>query len=93
MAGPGDNRKSNPYAPVDLEPLHRAVSGCVRAISGEREAEVVFSRDRPGMSGHQIRLPEFSKRPTPEELAVVREAPARPRLAVDVPPRALGGEL
>ncbi|MEO1985428.1 MAG: cobaltochelatase subunit CobT [Martelella sp.] len=72
MAGPGDNRKSNPYAPVDLEPLHRAVSGCVRAISGEREAEVVFSRDRPGMSGHQIRLPEFSKRPTPEELAVVR---------------------
>ncbi|MAU20835.1 MAG: cobaltochelatase subunit CobT [Martelella sp.] len=72
MAGPGDNRRSNPYAPVDLEPLHRAVSGCVRAISGEREAEVVFSRDRPGMSGHQIRLPEFSKRPTPEELAVVR---------------------
>ncbi|MGV0877900.1 cobaltochelatase subunit CobT [Martelella sp. FLE1502] len=72
MAGPGDNRKSNPYAPVDLEPLHRAVSGCVRAISGEREAEVVFSRDRPGMSGHQIRLPEFSKRPSPEELAVVR---------------------
>lgn len=72
MAGPGDNRKSNPYAPVDLEPLHRAVSGCVRAISGEREAEVVFSRDRPGMSGNQIRLPEFSKRPTPEELAVVR---------------------
>ena len=72
MAGPGDNRKSNPYAPVDLEPLHRAVSGTVRAVSGEREAEVVFSRDRPGMSGNQIRLPEFSKRPTPEELAVVR---------------------
>ncbi|AJY46217.1 cobaltochelatase subunit CobT [Martelella endophytica] len=72
MAGPGDNHKSNPYAPVDLEPLHRAVSGCVRAVSGEREAEVVFSRDRPGMSGNQIRLPEFSKRPTASELAVVR---------------------
>ncbi|WP_319518039.1 cobaltochelatase subunit CobT [uncultured Martelella sp.] len=72
MAGPGDNRKSNPYAPVDLEPLHRAVSGCVRAVSGDRDAEVVFSRDRPGMTGSQIRLPEFSKRPTASELAVVR---------------------
>ncbi|TCT45133.1 cobaltochelatase subunit CobT [Martelella mediterranea] len=72
MAGPGDNRKTNPHAPVDLEPLHRSIGGCVRAISGEGETEVVFSRDRPGMSGNQIRLPEFSKRPTQSELAVVR---------------------
>ena len=44
MAGPGDNRKTNPYAPIDLEPLHRAVSGCVRAVADDTEAEVVSSR-------------------------------------------------
>ncbi|TPW32122.1 cobaltochelatase subunit CobT [Martelella alba] len=72
MAGRGDNHKTNPYAPVDLEPLHRSISGCVRAVSGDQETEVVFSHDRPGMTGNQIRLPEFSKKPTLQELAVIR---------------------
>jgi cobaltochelatase CobT len=72
MTGRGDNLKSKPGAPIDMEPLRRAISGCVRSIAGDAEVEVAFANERPGMTGERIRLPELSKRPTAHELAVTR---------------------
>jgi cobaltochelatase CobT len=72
MAARGDNSKAKPGAPVDVEPLRRAITGCVRSIAGDAEVEVTFANERPGMTGERIRLPELSKRPTAHELAVTR---------------------
>lgn len=57
---------------VDMEPFRRAVTGCVRAVSGDGEVEVSFANERPGMTGERIRLPELSKRPSPAEVALTR---------------------
>ena len=53
MAGRGTNTSSgNRGQPLpDYEPLKRAISTCVRAISGDSALEVTFSGDRPGISG------------------------------------------
>ncbi|MGN7294851.1 cobaltochelatase subunit CobT [Rhizobium sp. SAFR-030] len=72
MAGRGDNTKAKTSGPVDTEPLRRAITGCVRSIAGNAEVEVSFANERPGMAGDRIRLPEISKRPTAQELAVTR---------------------
>ena len=72
MAGRGDNTKAKTSGPVDTEPLRRAITCCVRSIAGNAEVEVSFANERPGMAGERIRLPEISKRPTAQELAVTR---------------------
>ncbi|MFC3074891.1 cobaltochelatase subunit CobT [Shinella pollutisoli] len=72
MAARGDNLRPKPGGVVDVEPFRRAVTGCVRAVSGDAEVEVSFANERPGMTGERIRLPELSKRPTPSEVAVTR---------------------
>ncbi|WP_087000377.1 cobaltochelatase subunit CobT [Rhizobium sullae] len=72
MVSRGDNSKAKPNGPVDVEPLRRAITGCVRAIAGDGEVEVTFANERPGMTAERIRLPELSKRPTAHELAVTR---------------------
>ena len=72
MAARGDNSRARPAGVIDVEPLRRAVTGCVRAVSGDAEVEVSFANERPGMTGERIRLPELSKRPTAEEIAVTR---------------------
>ncbi|KQV24426.1 cobalt chelatase [Rhizobium sp. Root1203] len=72
MASRGDNSKAKPGAPVDVEPLRRAITGSVRAIAGDGDVEVTFANERPGMTAERIRLPELSKRPTAHELAVTR---------------------
>ncbi|SMC77687.1 cobaltochelatase subunit CobT [Rhizobium sp. RU36D] len=72
MAGRGDNSKAKPGAPADTEPFRRAVAGCVRSIAASSEVEVVFANERPGLAGERVRLPELSKRPTAQELAVTR---------------------
>jgi cobaltochelatase CobT len=72
MAGRGDNSKARPAGVVDVEPFRRALTGCIRSIAGDPEIEVVFANERPGLSGERMRLPEISKRPTRQELAVTR---------------------
>lgn len=71
-AGRGDNRRKNPPGQIDAEPIKRSIAGCVRAISGEKDLEVVFSKDPPGISEDRVRLPELPKRPTLKDLKVVR---------------------
>ena len=72
MAGPGDNSRAKPGQAVDLEPFRRALTGCVRSIAGSAEVEVAFANDRPGMAGDRMRLPELSRKPTAQELSVMR---------------------
>ena len=72
MAGPGDNSRAKPGQVVDLEPFRRALTGCVRSIAGSGEVEVTFANDRPGMTGDRMRLPELSRKPTTQELSVLR---------------------
>jgi len=72
MAARGDNSKARPAGTIDAEPFRRALTGCIRSVAGEGEIEVVFANERPGLAGDRIRLPEISKRPTAEELAVTR---------------------
>jgi cobaltochelatase CobT len=72
MAGPGDNSRAKPGQAVDLEPFRRALTGCVRSIAGSPEVEVTFANERPGMTGDRMRLPELSRKPTAQELAVMR---------------------
>lgn len=67
------NSKAKPNAKEGTaEPFKRAITGCVRSIAGNGNVEVVFANERPGLAGDRVRLPELSKRPTPEELAVTR---------------------
>ncbi len=72
MAVRGDNSKAKAGGVVDMEPMRRAITGCVRSIAGDPQVEVAFANERPGLAGERIRLPELSKRPTAHELAVTR---------------------
>ena len=72
MAGRGDNTRAKPGIGPDAEPLRRAITGCVRAVAGSPDVEVVFANERPGLAGERVRLPELSKKPTAHELAVTR---------------------
>ncbi|PZO77634.1 MAG: cobaltochelatase subunit CobT [Mesorhizobium amorphae] len=73
MAGPGDNtRGTKPKTQNGGETLKRAVTVCMRAIAGERELEVAFSKDRPALSGNRARLPDLPKKATAADLAVTR---------------------
>ncbi|WP_162654769.1 cobaltochelatase subunit CobT [Lentilitoribacter sp. Alg239-R112] len=71
-AGRGDNRKNNPPGQIDAEPIKRSIAGCVRALSGDKELEVIFTKDPPGTAVGTIRLPELPKRPSLKDLSIVR---------------------
>jgi cobaltochelatase CobT len=72
MAGRGDNSKGRQGGPVDSEPFKQALTGCIRSIAGDRELEVVFANDRPGLAGDRARLPDLPKRPTGQDISVTR---------------------
>jgi cobaltochelatase CobT len=72
MTGMGDNSRERKPGPVDSEPFKRAVTACMRAISGENELEVAFSNDRPALTANRARLPDLPKRPTAHDIAVTR---------------------
>ncbi len=57
-------------SPVD--PFKRAVTGCMRAISGKPDLEVTFAADRPFLTGHKARLPEPPRKLTRNDVAVTR---------------------
>ena len=72
MAGRGDNSRKRAAAPIDTEPLKRALAGCARAIANDHELEVVFTNDRPGLAGERMRLPDLPKRPNRKDLSITR---------------------
>ena len=72
MAGPGDNTRAKPKNGTEMDAFKRAVSICVRAISGDREMEVAFSKEKPALVGSRARLPEPPKKPTAADIGVTR---------------------
>ena len=55
-----------------LDPFKRAVSLTTRALAADTGVEVVFSNEPPGLSGKTARVPEPSRVPTRDEIAVIR---------------------
>src|SRR5579871_2235204 len=54
------------------EPFKRAVTGCLRAIARQRELEVSFAAERPGVAAGKARLPEPPRKLSAAEAAIVR---------------------
>src|SRR5262245_59609287 len=55
-----------------LDPFKRAVTLTTRSIAADSAVEVVFSNEPPGLTGKTARLPEPSRVPTKNEIAVIR---------------------
>ena len=68
----GDNKRPSGQKATDTEPFKRALTGCMRAISGDGSLDVTFSGDRPGLTDHQARLPDLPKRATRNDVSVSR---------------------
>jgi cobaltochelatase CobT len=72
MAGPGDNTRNKPKNGSDTDVFKRAVTVCMRAISGDHELEVGFAKEKPALAGNRARLPEMPKKPTAADISVTR---------------------
>jgi cobaltochelatase CobT len=55
-----------------LDPFKRALALATRSIACDSAVEVVFGNEPPGLSGKTARLPEPSRIPTRNEIAVIR---------------------
>jgi cobaltochelatase CobT len=62
----------SPGKEAPTEPFKRAVTGCLRAIARNRELEVSFAAERPGMVGGKARLPEPPRKLGRADAAIVR---------------------
>ena len=60
-------RSDNP-----ADPFKKALAEATRALAGEEELDVTYSADPPGRSNTGLRLPQVSRRMTPEEIALAR---------------------
>src|SRR6202789_2639478 len=65
-------KPKNTAKEAPTEPFKRAVSVCLRAISGKNDLEVSFAAERPGLAGGKARLPEPPRRLNEREAAIVR---------------------
>jgi cobaltochelatase CobT len=72
MASPGDNTRKKPKNGADTDVFKRSVTVTMRAISGDREMEVGFAKDKAALAGSRARLPELPKKPTANDVAVTR---------------------
>ncbi|MFM1815055.1 MAG: hypothetical protein RLZ98_1750 [Pseudomonadota bacterium] len=54
------------------EPFKRALTSAVRSIAGDGEITVEFGATKPGQAGKTVSLPEPSRAPSREEIAVMR---------------------
>ncbi|MDS1136578.1 cobaltochelatase subunit CobT [Nitratireductor indicus] len=66
------NRKPGQPADAPLDPFKRAVGVCMRAVAGDNEFDVAFSKDKPALTGSRARLPDLPKKPSAELLQVTR---------------------
>ena len=64
-------KPKNPAKEAPNEPFKRAVGGCLRAIARQRELEVSFAAERPGVTGGKARLPEPPRKLSPNPMAIV----------------------
>ncbi|MBV9433629.1 MAG: cobaltochelatase subunit CobT, partial [Hyphomicrobiales bacterium] len=67
------NRKPGAPRPAPTEPLKQAVAGCMRALARRPEIEIVYASDKPALFGaEKARLPEPPRKPSAEDVAVLR---------------------
>lgn len=66
------NRVTSGKQEAPAEPFKRAVASCMRALAEKPELEIAFSTDRPALMGDKARLPEPPRKPTVEDVAVLR---------------------
>ena len=71
MARIGDN-SGNTASIKDVEPLKTSVASCMRAIAQDAELEITYGKDKPGIAGQRVRLPDPSKNPSKTEIAITR---------------------
>ena len=71
MSRIGDNSE-NTASIADVEPLKTSVASCMRAIAQDGELEITFGKDKPGIAGQRVRLPDPGKNMTKEQVAVTR---------------------
>jgi cobaltochelatase CobT len=55
-----------------LDPFKRALTLTTRSIAADGSVEVVFTSEPPGLAGKTARVPEPSRVPTKDEIAVIR---------------------
>jgi len=67
MANAMSSKIDNP-----ADPFKKALAEATRALAGEDELEVTYSADPPGRTNSGVRLPQVSRRMTPEEIALAR---------------------
>ncbi|MEN0040549.1 MAG: cobaltochelatase subunit CobT [Pseudomonadota bacterium] len=67
----GDNSR-NTASIADMEPLKVSVATCMRAIAQDAELEITYGKEKPGIAGQRVRLPEPSRSPSTAEIAVTR---------------------
>jgi len=67
MASAMSSKTENP-----ADPFKKALAEATRALAGEDELEVTYSADPPGRTNSGVRLPQVSRRMTPEEIALAR---------------------
>ena len=72
MAGPGDNTRNRPGKGNDTDAFKRAVTVCMRALAGDNELEVSFSKEKPALAGGRARLPDLPKKASASDIAVTR---------------------
>jgi cobaltochelatase CobT len=64
---------SNPHRrEAPAEPFKRVLGLCVRAIAGDGEVQVGYAPGRPQIDGKLVQLPEPSRVPSRQEVAVIR---------------------
>jgi cobaltochelatase CobT len=67
MATPTNKKKEAP-----AEPLKRALGSCVRAIAGNDKVQVQYAATKPELDDTVVTLPEPSRVPSRQEVAVLR---------------------
>jgi len=72
LAGPGDNTRNRSGKGNDTDAFKRAVTVCMRALAGDHELEIAFSKEKPALAGNRARLPDLPKKATAGDIAVTR---------------------
>ena len=67
----GDNSR-NTASIRDMEPLKASVASCMRAIAQDAELEISYGKDKPGIAGGKVRLPDYGKTTTRAQVAITR---------------------
>ncbi|UNE54125.1 cobaltochelatase subunit CobT [Bartonella machadoae] len=74
--GTGDNSKNltnnSPNTTFNAIAFKKALSTCIRALSGTAKLEVSFSHNRPSLHEHYARLPELPQHATNKDITITR---------------------